>query len=60
MNKSPTWAPFKVRPSWALIEIYRQLLARIEESGYDVMSRRIRLSTLEKMSIVVRAALRRY
>lgn len=42
---------------WALIEIYRRLLERIEESGYDVMSRRIRLSTFEKLSIVARAAL---
>jgi 15-cis-phytoene synthase len=45
---------------WALIEIYRQLLARIEQSGYDVMSRRIRLSTFEKLAIVARAALRRH
>jgi phytoene synthase len=42
---------------WALIEIYRRLLVRIEQSGYDVMSRRIRLSALEKVSIVARAAL---
>jgi 15-cis-phytoene synthase len=42
---------------WALIEIYRRLLRRIEQSGYDVMSRRIRLSAFEKMAIVVRAAL---
>jgi phytoene synthase len=41
---------------WALIEIYRRLLQRIERSGYDVMSRRIRLSTFEKMAIVLRAA----
>ena len=42
---------------WALIEIYRRLLKRIEESGYDVMNRRIRLTTLEKLSIIGRAAL---
>jgi phytoene synthase len=47
------------RPSlWALIEIYRRLLARIEESGYDVTARRIRLSTFEKLAIVVEAMLR--
>lgn len=44
---------------WALIEIYRRLLSRIEESGYDVFSRRIRLSTPEKLLIVVQAFLRR-
>jgi phytoene synthase len=43
---------------WALIEIYRRLLDRIEESGFDVMRRRIRLTTVEKLSIIVRAALR--
>jgi phytoene synthase len=42
---------------WALIEIYRRLLLRIEQSGYDVMSRRIRLSAFEKITIVARAAL---
>jgi phytoene synthase len=42
---------------WALIEIYRRLLDRIEQSGYDVMRRRIRLSAFEKMAIVTRAAL---
>jgi phytoene synthase len=43
---------------WALIEIYRRLLQRIEESGYDVMRRRIRLSTAEKLSIVAQAAVK--
>jgi phytoene synthase len=41
---------------WALIEIYRRLLDRIEESGYDVIRQRIRLTTLEKLSIIARAA----
>jgi 15-cis-phytoene synthase len=40
---------------WALITIYRTLLDRIEESGFDVMSRRIRLSAVEKLGIVLRA-----
>jgi phytoene synthase len=44
---------------WALIEIYRRLLDRIEEAEYDVLSRRIRLSAMEKMSILVEAALRK-
>jgi 15-cis-phytoene synthase len=44
------------RPSlWALIEIYSSLLRKIEASGYDVLSRRISLSTVEKSWIVVRA-----
>jgi phytoene synthase len=43
---------------WALIEIYRRLLVRIEKSGYDVTTRRIRLSTFEKLAIVIEAAFR--
>ncbi|HUS08790.1 MAG TPA: phytoene/squalene synthase family protein [Bryobacteraceae bacterium] len=40
---------------WALIEIYRQLLERIEAKNYDVFSDRIRLSAFEKLAIVVKA-----
>jgi phytoene synthase len=40
---------------WALIEIYSRLLAKIEASNYDVLSRRISLSPLEKSWIVARA-----
>jgi phytoene synthase len=44
------------RPSlWALITIYSRLLERIEKTGYDVLSRRVRLSTLEKSWILARA-----
>jgi 15-cis-phytoene synthase len=43
---------------WALIEIYRRLLERIVASRYDVLSRRVRLPTWEKMSIVARASLK--
>jgi len=44
------------RPSlWALIAIYSGLLERIERSNYDVFRRRVRLSSLEKSWIVVRA-----
>jgi 15-cis-phytoene synthase len=44
------------RPSlWALITIYSRLLERIEETGYDVLSRRVRLSALEKSWILARA-----
>jgi 15-cis-phytoene synthase len=40
---------------WALITIYSNLLDRIRKSNYDVLSRRIRLSTFEKSCIVLRA-----
>ena len=40
---------------WALITIYSSLLDRIRQSNYDVLSRRIRLSTFEKSFIVLRA-----
>jgi phytoene synthase len=40
---------------WALISIYSRLLDRIERCDYDVLSRRVRLSSLEKSWIVVRA-----
>ncbi len=43
---------------WALIEIYRRLLVKIEASGFDVYRRRISLSALEKCAIVARAAWR--
>ncbi|WP_321470877.1 phytoene/squalene synthase family protein [uncultured Paludibaculum sp.] len=48
------------RPAlWALIEIYSQLLNRIEQRGYDVMPGKVRLSTSEKMTVLARAWLRR-
>lgn len=43
---------------WALIEIYSRLLARIESANFDVLSRRIALSAMEKSWIVMRAAMR--
>jgi phytoene synthase len=43
---------------WALIEIYRRLLTRVERSNFDVLSRRIRVPTWEKIGIVVSAMLR--
>ena len=47
------------RPSlWALIEIYRRLLTRIERSNFDVLARRIRVPTWEKLGILASAALR--
>jgi 15-cis-phytoene synthase len=48
------------RPSlWALIEIYRRLLTRIERSNFDVLEKRIRVPTWEKLSILVRATVGR-
>jgi phytoene synthase len=48
----------KSRPSlWALIAIYSTLLDHVAESRYDVLVRRISLSSLEKTWIVLRAAL---
>jgi phytoene synthase len=47
--------PRSRRSLWALMEIYKRLLKRIEESGFDVMSRRIRLSTAEKMGILLQS-----
>ena len=40
---------------WALIEIYRRLLERIERSNFDVLSQRIRVPSWEKLVILVRA-----
>jgi 15-cis-phytoene synthase len=42
---------------WVLITIYSRLLERIESSGFDVFSRRVRLSGLEKSWILLRALL---
>jgi 15-cis-phytoene synthase len=48
------------RPAlWALIAIYSGLLERIERRGYDVFSRRVRLSALNKSWIVARALVTR-
>jgi len=47
------------RPAlWALIEIYRRLLGRIEARGYEVMAGRVRVPAPEKMWIALRAAAR--
>jgi len=42
---------------WALISIYSGLLDRVAASQYDVLTRRISLSSAEKTWIVLRAAL---
>lgn len=40
---------------WALIQIYYRLLQRIEAREYRVLERRMRLSTIEKVWLVVQA-----
>lgn len=47
--------PSSRRSLWALIEIYRRLLDRIERSRFDVLRRRISLPAWEKAAIVARA-----
>jgi phytoene synthase len=49
--------PRSRRSLWALITIYSKLLERIERGGFDVFSRRVRLSSVEKSWIVARALL---
>lgn len=44
---------------WALIEIYRQLLLKMERAGFDVLSKRIRLSPAEKIGVAALAMKRR-
>jgi 15-cis-phytoene synthase len=45
------------RSLWALIEIYRRLLARIEQSNFQVLDRRIRVPTSEKLAILAQSFL---
>lgn len=44
---------------WALIQIYSRLLERIEQKQYRVLEERIRLSTAEKVWLVVEAGTRK-
>jgi phytoene synthase len=44
---------------WALIEIYSRLLDRIAARHYDVMPANIRLSTVEKLSILAQGRMKR-
>lgn len=44
---------------WTLVEIYRRLLERIAQRGYDVFSERVRLSTAEKFGILAKGFVRR-
>ena len=44
---------------WTLVEIYRRLLERIAQRDYDVFSERVRLSTAEKISVLMKGFVRR-
>jgi phytoene synthase len=46
------------RSLWALIEIYRRLLSKIEQSNFEVLDRRIRVPTPEKLAILAKAILK--
>lgn len=48
------------RALWALIEIYRRLLEKIERQDFEVFGERVRLSTAEKCRVVARAAVGAY
>jgi phytoene/squalene synthetase len=43
------------RSLWALIEIYRRLLGKLERSNFDVLQNRIHLTTLEKLRILLQS-----
>ena len=43
-----------------LVSIYRRLLDKIAERGYDVFHERVRLSRTEKVSILTRGLARRF
>jgi phytoene synthase len=44
---------------WVLIAVYRGLLDRIEARNYDVYSERVRMSTFDKVKLLVRGFLKR-
>lgn len=47
------------RPAlWALVEIYRRLLAKIAAADYDVFSRRVSLTVPEKLGVLFRGLLK--
>src|ERR1700741_4321369 len=44
---------------WVLVTIYQRLLERIAQKQYDVFAGRVRLSTREKLSVLVKGFLKR-
>jgi phytoene synthase len=48
------------RPSlWVMMEVYGRIFDRMVESGFDVFQKRVRLSRIEKIFIVLKAVLMR-
>jgi 15-cis-phytoene synthase len=45
---------------WVLVNIYRRLLDKIAERGYDVFRHRVRLTKTEKVAILTRGLARRF
>ncbi|HEX6905778.1 MAG TPA: farnesyl-diphosphate farnesyltransferase, partial [Terriglobales bacterium] len=45
---------------WVLVSIYRRLLDKIAECGYDVFKEKVRLSRAEKVAILTRGLARRF
>ncbi len=50
----PLIAPDSRAALWVLVRIYRRLLERIEAARYEVLSTRVRVSTPEKIGILLR------
>jgi phytoene synthase len=44
---------------WTLVEIYQRLLEKIIARGYDVFTERVRLSSAEKLAVMVKGFARR-
>jgi phytoene synthase len=44
---------------WVLVTIYQRLLEKIAQKQYDVFAGRVRLSTREKLSVLVKGFLKR-
>jgi len=43
---------------WALVEIYRRVLERVEEKGFNVFGEKIRLSSFEKATVLMRGLMK--
>ena len=50
--------PKSRRSMWALVEIYWRLFQKIESSGFDVFEQRMRLTTGEKLQVLVESFFR--
>jgi phytoene/squalene synthetase len=50
--------PRSRRSLWALREVYKRLLSRIEKANYSVLNRRISVSKTTKVLLMLRAFLK--